>query len=303
MFLCYIDESGAIPGNTSHYVLAGLSISVENWRACDAAVSRIKKKYDLESAEIHVAWMRRSYLEQDRIPNFETLDHAKRRAMVESQRTAELQRLNKANKHKQYRQTKKNYKQTAAYVHLTRAERETFINELAACVAIWGYARLFAECIDKVHFSAQVRNKSPHEQAFEQIVSRFETYLKKISKQGKETHHGLMIHDNNPTVARQHTDMMKRFHADGTLWTGIKYLIETPLFVDSQLTSMIQIADLCAYALRRYLENDEKSLFEQIFKRADRVGDTAVGIRHFTKLGCKCMICSSHRKSPPNKGK
>ena len=72
-------------------------------------------------------------------------------------------------------------------------------------------------------------------------------------------------------------------------------VIETPLFVDSQLTGLIQLADLCAYALRRYLENGETELFELIFTRADRLGHTVVGVRHFTGTDCTCAICSAHR--------
>ena len=49
MFLCYVDESGTpdIPGNTSHFILAGLSIPVEKWRSCDADVTIIKQRYGL----------------------------------------------------------------------------------------------------------------------------------------------------------------------------------------------------------------------------------------------------------------
>ncbi len=71
--------------------------------------------------------------------------------------------------------------------------------------------------------------------------------------------------------------------------------VETPLFVDSQLTGMVQIADICSYALRRYLENGENELFDKVFKRADRRGKATVGIRHFTTDGCSCSICSGHR--------
>jgi hypothetical protein len=37
MHFCYVDESGTsnIPGNTSHFVLAGLSIPIELWQNCD----------------------------------------------------------------------------------------------------------------------------------------------------------------------------------------------------------------------------------------------------------------------------
>jgi hypothetical protein len=100
------------------------------------------------------------------------------------------------------------------------------------------------------------------EQAFEQVVSRFEQYLANIDVTGEQRRcYGLIVHDNNETVAKKHTELMRRFHSQGTLFTTIERIIETPLFVDSRLTSMVQIADLCSYALRRYLENQETDLF------------------------------------------
>jgi preprotein translocase subunit SecA len=58
---------------------------------------------------------------------------------------------------------------------------------------------------------------------------------------------------------------------------------------------MVQVADLCAYALRRYLENNEEELFTKIFARADRVGNRVLGVRHFTDVGCSCRICGTHK--------
>ena len=68
MHLCYIDESGTsdIPGNTSHFVLAGISVPVWHWKDCDIRISAIKAKYALRGSEIHVAWMLRKYLEQEK---------------------------------------------------------------------------------------------------------------------------------------------------------------------------------------------------------------------------------------------
>lgn len=295
MYLCYVDESGvpAIPGNTTHYILAGLAIPVDRWRDCDQALAAIKQKYGLVDAEVHVAWLLRAYREQDEVAGFAKLDWDARRAAVRSHRAAAIHSLLRAG-NPLHRQVKKNYEKTLAYTHLTRSERTALVSELANCVAGWGFARLFAECIDKVHFAGRTQQKTPDEQAFEQIVSRFEQYLQNMGK-GTEPRYGLLIHDNNETVARRHTALMKSFHSQGTLWTGIRSLIETPLFVDSQLTGMIQVADLCGYALRRYLENGETALFEQVFKRADRIGETVVGVRHFTKLTCTCQICTAHR--------
>ena len=87
---------------------------------------------------------------------------------------------------------------------------------------------------------------------------------------------------------------MRGFHRKGTRWTAVENIIETPLFVDSQLTSMVQLADICSYALRRYLENHERDLFQLVFERADRKDGSVVGVRHFTDSSCNCHICTSH---------
>jgi hypothetical protein len=298
MYLCYLDESGTpdIPGNTSHFVLAGLSIPIWYWKQCDAELTQIKKKYQLENEEIHIAFMLRKYIEQKRIPDFEKMDYSARRFEVTKLRNGELLSLQKANKKEQLKQTKTNYKKTNGYIHLTYEERVSVVNSIADRIGSWGFARLFAECIDKIHFNPARSRRTVSEQSFEQVVSRFEQYLEITQKGCKEEIFGILIHDNNETVARKHTELMKQFHANGTLWTSIKKIIETPFFVDSQLTSMIQAADVCAYALRRYLENGEEDLFNRIFTRADRRGDRVEGVRHFTNEKCECVICKTHRR-------
>ena len=300
MYLCYVDESGTpeVPGNTSHFILAGISIPIWHWRTSDRSISAILSKYGLGGAELHTAWILRKYLEQSRIPNFEQLSWADRRAAVERERNGYLLHLQKIKQQKTYRQHKKNYRHTAAYIHLTADERLEVVREVAQCVSDWGYARLFAECIDKLHFNPNWSKCTVDEQAFEQLVSRFEQYLATTEDLlSGHKHYGLLVHDNNQTIASRHTELMRRFHKQGTLWTRIQRMIETPLFVDSSLTSLVQIADLCAYALRRYLENGEIDLFGRVFSRADRRGNTVVGVRHFSTAGCACEICKVHRPS------
>lgn len=298
MYLCYVDESGTsdLPGNTSHYILAGISIPIWNWKSCDQEIDRIKRKYELCDTEIHIAWILRPYLEQSKIDGFESLNYDQRRSKVETYRKSEIFRLQRSKNPKLLKQTKKNYLKTDGYIHLAYNERRNFIIEVATAISKWREARLFAECVDKVFFDPSKASKPIDEQAFEQLVSRFEQFLQLIGTDGSHRK-GLIIHDHNQTVSRKLTDMMKRFHQTGTLWTSIENIIETPLFVDSQLTSMVQIADVCAYALRRYLENGEEELFDLIFSRADRKDGKVVGIRHFTNLSCSCKICRSHRKS------
>lgn len=293
VYFCYIDESGTpdIPGNTSHYVLAGLSIPISQWKTCEKGINRIKQKYALQTSEIHTGWIIRKYIEQSKIPNFEQLTYQQRRNEVEKLRKKEILKLQKSTNKQHYNQTKKNYRQTNSYIHLTHNERVTLLQELADLVGSWSFARIFGNSVDKIHFNPSIARSSIDEQALEQLVSRFEQYLKIISKSTSSTLYGTLIHDNNETVSKKHTELMKHFHQQGTLWTTIEHIIETPFFVNSELTSLVQIADLCCYALRRYFENNETDLLNRIETRFDRKSGKIVGLQHFTDSSCNCIFC------------
>jgi hypothetical protein len=92
MYLCYIDESGtsSIPGNTSHYILAGLSIPVDKWKKCDKDINKLKDKWKIKGQEIHTGWMFRPYLEQRKINDFEKMDYNQRIVEVRKLRQQEL---------------------------------------------------------------------------------------------------------------------------------------------------------------------------------------------------------------------
>lgn len=300
MYLCYVDESGTphLPGNTSHFILAGITLPIKRWKECDQQIGIIKDRSRLRGTELHTAWIARSYLEQQTIPNFDRLTDDERRRQVAQYRNAELLRLQRANNRIGYQRTKKFFKKTNQYIHLTYAERMAFLQQIADRVGSWQYARLFAECVDKVHFVSMRDSLTVDEQAFEQVISRLETYLENTrNRSSGEPNYCLVIHDNNPTTALKHTKLMQKFHRTGTLWTHVSNIIETPLFVDSSLTGMVQVADLCSYALRRFLENGESDLLDRIFPIADRnTRGIVVGVRHFTKMTCTCTICAAHRQ-------
>jgi hypothetical protein len=297
MYLCYIDESGTpeVPGNSSHFILAGISLPIWHWKGADNDLAVIMGRYGLSQAEFHTAWLRRKYPEQNKVPDFQRLDWAARRFAVQQRRNARLLQLQRAGKNKTYQEEKRNYRHTSPYIHLSLDERINLTTDVADCIGGWGFARLFAECIDKLHFDpARAAGRTIEQQAFEQVVSRFERYLTNISRGLPRPVNGLLVHDNNQTVDAKHTKLMRDFHARGTLWTHINHIIETPMFVNSSLTRMVQVADLCAYSLRRFLEFNEPDLFNKIFLRADRAGEYTVGVRHYSVLACACRICVTH---------
>lgn len=293
-YFCYVDESGTpeVPGTTSHFVLLGLAIPIERWRDADNQISKILTRYDLADAEIHTAWLVRPYLEERKVLGYSTMDRAGRRSAISRYRAGELLRLRRLKSPKLHNQTKKNFLKTDAYIHLSHQERVQLVVDLATCISTWDFAVLFAEAIDKLHFDSNKMNTTIGEQAFEQLVSRFQQFLVKC---GGQNGYGVLVHDNNQTVSQKHTQLMRQFHDAGTLWAKIDRIGETLLFVDSKLTRMVQVADLCSYVIRRYVENSEDNLLKMVLNRADKVNNIAVGIRHFSDLQCICEICKAHQ--------
>jgi hypothetical protein len=273
-----MDESGTpeLPGTSTHFVLVGVAIPIGEWVQADGQISAILAKYDLADAELHTAWMLRRYIEQEKIADFLTLTRAQRRSAVERYRAGEIIRLRKLSA-KSHRQAKKNFQHTEPYIHLSLDERKAAINEIADLFSGWKFAFLFSEVIDKLHLDPAKVGRTISQQAFEQLVTRFDTFLKKDCA---EDCLGVLIHDNNDTVARKHTELMRNFHENGTLWSKIGRIAETPLFVDSKLTRMVQIADLCSYALRRYVENGEEDFSQKFLQELINIvaGRLALGI-------------------------
>ncbi len=308
MYLCYLDESGVpeIPGNSTHFVLAGIAIPIERWREADAAISAIMARYGLAGAELHTAWLLRKYLEQSKIDRFDHLDWDERRNQVARLRVAEIHRVRKLGIAKRNSQLKKVYRHTDPYIHLTLNERNRLAIEIAETIALWDWAVLIATCIDKPFFLTKYKTDHENAQAFSKVVAQFAKFLDVAeqlgSLEGAQREFGLLIHDNNATVALKHTRYIREIQEYE--WTArggegiFERIIETPLFVDSGLTRMIQLADLWGYSLRRYVENGELSLFSILHNKRKTVigmGPHSIpqtGVHHLAEQPCPCLICS-----------
>jgi hypothetical protein len=287
MYFCYLDESGVVEhgAGTDHFVLLGFAVPAITWKQKDIQVNALKARFGLQDVEVHTAWMAREYPEQKVIPAFDTLTWEERRKAVLGTRALNLARATR----KSNKELIRNYRKTEAYVHLTRAERMACLAELAEMIGGWADVRIFCDAHAKQHL-----NDIDHFRiAFEQVVTRFNTYLTVAADRL-----GLLVQDNNQTVARRLTNIMRMYHRQGTLWSDIDKIVETPLFVDSELTSMVQLSDLCAYATRRYFEKGETQLFSLIRNRFDRNRNKLVGLRHFTgKMKCQCDVCIEHGRA------
>jgi len=289
MYILYVDESGIedLRGGTSHFVLLGMAISSSHWKRYYSIVNRVKSKYDLSKNEIHTAWMLRRYVEQNNIPNLNRLSSPTRRAEVEKNIRRRAGVIGVSGNRERIKNYRKECNKIRPYIHLTFDERKQAIVDLATEMGKWRNSRIFAEAISKPDFI--IPGKGPYEVAFEQVLTRFQAFLQFTNNQG------IVIHDNNTTVAPRLTEIMRKFHLTGTFFRKISNIIETPLFVDSSLTSMIQLADVGAYVLRKFIEKAQSDLWDLIKSRVDKKNNIAVGIRHYTgRRMCSCSICQSH---------
>jgi uncharacterized protein DUF3800 len=102
----------------------------------------------------------------------------------------------------------------------------------------------------------------------------------------------MVVVDRDEAHSSSYTELLSRFQQRDHSQGGVDRVIEAPFFLDSRSNSGVQVADLCAYAVRRYLENGEDGPFKRIFPKFYRTAAGLYGLRHFTDAGCACLICA-----------
>lgn len=92
----------------------------------------------------------------------------------------------------------------------------------------------------------------------------------------------------------------------GHPWGRLLHVIDVPFFAASDRVCGLQLVDICAYAVRRYLDKNavagshEERNFQRIFQRFDRDNLGRLhGLRHYVQAGtCGCLICQERGHAP-----
>jgi hypothetical protein len=247
---------------------------------------------DVDDFELHAGWMIRPIPGQG-IQGLEGLDRLSRRDAV----LAERDRIRREEWSKlsprQLKKERRAFRETEPYVHLTRTERSALVDQALTVVGTYSVRghkhpiALFAEAINKERLPP---GADPVDQAFTQVVSRFERFLQNQGVRGRGVW-GLLVSDEDQHRAKTLTNLLRRFQSQGTQFGEIAQIIEAPFFLDSRSAPGVQVVDLCAYALRRYLEKGEEARFRLIFDKFYRTATRLHGLRHYTAPGCPCIIC------------
>lgn len=83
----------------------------------------------------------------------------------------------------------------------------------------------------------------------------------------------------------------------GTRWgTTIRNLAETPLFVDSRASRVVQLADHISYAVFRRYNAGDTSYFDIIASKFDSAGGTVHGLNHKQTYNPTCMWVACHTR-------
>ena len=131
--------------------------------------------------------------------------------------------------------------------------------------------RLFGIGVER----ACLAGHNPVEYAFEQLCSRFDMYLgRHFSKRG-DRQRGLIVFDKT-SCETSLQGLATTFRTVGHKFGKVRNLSEVPLFLDSCASRLVQLADLIAYALFRYIEHED----ERFFTLIERNFDTEGGVRH-----------------------
>lgn len=87
------------------------------------------------------------------------------------------------------------------------------------------------------------------------------------------------------------------FRTLGTRWGVIRRLADTPFFVDSRASRVIQLADHVAYAVFRRYQAGDAQYFDLVASKFDEEDGVVHGLAHkeIGNPGCMCPACLSRR--------
>ena len=156
-------------------------------------------------------------------------------------------------------------------------------------------ARAFACAVHKASYPSA----DPLELAFEDLCSRFDRYLARLRADG-DRQRGLLILDDSAheTTLQQ---MARNFRTLGSKWGVIRNLADTPFFVNSKASRLVQLADHVAYAVFRRYNASDTQYFDVIAGKFDAADGVLHGLAHVQRSNqnCMCPACMSRRFAKP----
>lgn len=133
------------------------------------------------------------------------------------------------------------------------------------------------------------------ERALEEIFMRFDEFLTRLHH-GGESHRALVVADES-SYERLVQSLVPRWKVSGTRGGRLHSFAEVPLYVDSQASRLVQVADFVAWATWHYYEHGHTEFFQRVHKRFDAAEGVQHGMTHLNRRHryCSCQACASRR--------
>lgn len=130
--------------------------------------------------------------------------------------------------------------------------------------------------------------------AFEDIVSRFDLFIRRYNATAGEGEHRGIIAVAESSYRENLEVLGERFRGGSTRWGAVRTLAEVPFFLPTKNTRLLQLADFCANAIYGRYNSGLTRDFDIIAPRFDREGGRIHGLVHLTRdYQCQCLACLS----------
>lgn len=168
--------------------------------------------------------------------------------------------------------------------HLTSDELQELVDAYYAQLA-YHAMRIFAVVIDKRYLHDYMNQERVHRKAYELLIERVQWFMRVEHRR----HKALMVVDDtsrqmNVSLAMKHSFFQREGTSSGS---RIANIVELPMFVASELSNGVQLADLCAYNVyRAFTEEDlDYQFFDRIkgslYRARGRAGAAIEGLKVF----------------------
>ena len=173
---------------------------------------------------------------------------------------------------------------------LSRDVRLAIIDEIHGIIAA-SSGHIFAVAWEKV-----ATNGDPYERGFEEIMSRFDMMVSRVSRERGEDHRGLIVVAESSY--RNNLELLARKIArEGHRWGDVHNLADIPYFAPAASTRLLQIADFIANTVYGRYEEGHARLFDLIAPRIDQDQGNIHGLVHIARnrQSCYCPVCVARR--------
>lgn len=173
---------------------------------------------------------------------------------------------------------------------LTISQRNALIRDVYGVIAD-SQARVFAVAIEKTAVDGD-----PYERGFEEIFSRFDRMIGRISRESKQEQRGLIVvaesnYRNNLEL------LASKIAREGHQWGETRNIADIPYFAPARNTRLLQLADFVANSVLGYYEHGYATQFQRIALRIDQEPGRLHGLVHITRnrQNCYCPACVTRR--------